>query len=77
VCSGGDPFPQQSASSDPSANRAGIITRESLSSVRFYTTKTQSSPHASGSQLGSIDQQFKLKGRGRRPGFAPKELPFY
>src|SRR5262245_61962065 len=27
---------------DPSANRAGIITRKSLPSARFYTTKTQS-----------------------------------
>src|SRR6266496_4390282 len=30
---------QQSASSDPSANRGGIIQRESNNSVRFHTTR--------------------------------------
>src|SRR6478752_8924139 len=31
--------PQRSASSDPSANRGGIIQRESNNSVRFHTTR--------------------------------------
>src|SRR6266478_6803684 len=34
-----DRSPQQSASSDPSANRGGIIQRESNNSVRFHTTR--------------------------------------
>src|SRR2546425_8068291 len=34
--------PQRSASSDPSANRGGIIQRESNNSVRFHTTRTRS-----------------------------------
>src|SRR5271155_5812172 len=37
ACSARDPCPQQSASSDPSANRAGIIPRESNQPVRFHT----------------------------------------
>ncbi len=37
MCSARDPSPQQSASSDPSANRAGIIPRESHRPARFYT----------------------------------------
>src|SRR6266446_10631576 len=34
-----DPCPQQSASSDPPANRAGIISRESNPAARFYTAR--------------------------------------
>src|SRR6266508_4239919 len=33
--------PQRSASSDPSANRGGIIQRESNNSVRFHTTRVK------------------------------------
>src|SRR5262245_49068520 len=40
--------PQRSASSDPSANRGGIIQPESNNSVRFHTTKTQTDPVAAG-----------------------------
>src|ERR1700680_1300132 len=39
VCSARDPSPQQSASSDPSANRAAIIPRESHRPARFYTAR--------------------------------------
>src|SRR5260370_34648923 len=35
--------PQRSASSDPSANRGGIIQRESNNSVRFHTTWVKTS----------------------------------
>src|SRR6476620_4281932 len=34
-----DRSPQQSASSDPSANRVGIIQRESNNQVRFHTAR--------------------------------------
>jgi hypothetical protein len=34
-----DPSPQQSASSDPSANHAGLIPRESHRPARFYTAR--------------------------------------
>src|SRR6266508_245125 len=37
--------PQRSASSDPSANRGGIIQRESNNSVRFHTTRVNSFGH--------------------------------
>jgi len=37
MCSARDPSPQQSASSDRSANRAGIIPPESHRPARFYT----------------------------------------
>src|SRR5262249_51113208 len=36
-----DQFPQRSASSDPSANRGGIIQRESPNRVRFHTTRVK------------------------------------
>src|SRR5262249_45295257 len=34
--------PQRSVSSDPSANRGGIVQRESNNSVRFHTTRVKS-----------------------------------
>ena len=37
ACSARDPSPQRSASSDPPANREGILPRESNEAVRFYT----------------------------------------
>jgi hypothetical protein len=42
VSSARDRPPQRSASSDPSANRGGIIQRESNNSVRFHTTRVKS-----------------------------------
>ncbi len=39
ACSARDPCPQRSASSDPPANRAGIISRESNPAARFYTAR--------------------------------------
>ena len=41
-CSARDPSPQQSASSDPSANRAGIVPQESHRPARFYTARVES-----------------------------------
>src|SRR4029077_7590807 len=38
ACSARDQCPQRSVSSDPPANRAGIISRESNPTTRFYTT---------------------------------------
>src|SRR2546430_12915473 len=39
ACSAHDPPPQRSASSDPPANRAGIIARESRQAQRFHTAR--------------------------------------
>src|SRR5260221_13902291 len=43
--------PQRSASSDPSANRGGIIQRESNNSVRFHTTRVKSGGNDQGASL--------------------------
>src|SRR5712692_10481785 len=47
-----DPPPQRSASSDPSANRAGIISPESNPAARFYTAWTQTRPKSASHKFG-------------------------
>src|ERR1700687_1882537 len=55
--------PQRSASSDPSANRVGIIQRESNNSVRFYTTRVRNGrPAMSASGLLHPDEQTLFGG---------------
>src|ERR1700680_4631888 len=56
VCSARDPSPQQSASSDPSANRAAIIPRESHRPARFYTARVDSGG-------STADQRMTAPGR--------------
>src|ERR1700680_4601973 len=55
-CSARDPSPQQSASSDPSANRAGIVPRESHRPARFYTARVDSGG-------STADQRMTAPGR--------------
>src|SRR6185312_9639520 len=57
-----DRSPQQSASSDPSANRVGIIQRESNNQVRFHTWGNSGFSHTQARGISSRVNEARLTG---------------